>query len=704
MSKLFVASAITLGLLLVFVTGGIMVVLLFANAVNLYFAIGVTVIVGLISLLIGPFFTDLLSRWLYKLKFHSEEEVKQLYPAVWEIVHEVSTEKGFRFPKIGIIPDENPTAYTYGSGRYNARMVMTKGLFTYLNDDEVKAVVAHELGHIVNRDFIVMMVASILLQVLYEIYAALMRARGKKAGSAHLIGFGFYAIYIVGIFLVYYLSRTREYLADAYSATKVAPAHLAKALVKIGYGILSTHDEKGQSDRLLRSSRHLGIIDVKNAKHVGVSAALAHDDVNALSEVMAFDALSPWAKLIQINSTHPLTGNRLLALEAIADAAHSPFPYDIDTALARVSVDRSKMYKLFFRDLAVLALPIILPVVGVFFAPAAFVPGLVGLGLLFVALYKYPAGIAPRTTILDQMRNPYASPVHGVPIKLDGKVIGRGMPGYVFSEDLMLQDSTGLTFLNYTSAFAWLGNIFFALTKVKKLLGEKVAATGWFFRSMSSSVSLKGLDTGTEKIKSYPFAWALVWPILLFVWSGYLYTYASPEYRAPLDFATIFASDAPADIEGWKKYEDKELGIQFQYPADYDLQSFGSADEPVMGHRISHGNKELLTISVVPPRGSSVREMLDMWLGIYNKRDGARGIAWAMDDSYMSEGMYSLYPELPPDYAGEINPVYIEVFDFEDNYLLTVSLHSNALDPVYRDDIVGLLDSLSTNKVPRPGI
>ena len=132
MSKLFWASGITLGILLVFVTGGIMVILLFADSVNLYFAISLTVVVGTFSWLVGPFFTDYLNKWFYKVKFHTEAEVKELHPAVWEIVSEVSSEKKFKFPKIGIIPDDNPTAYTYGSGRYNARVILTRGLFSYL--------------------------------------------------------------------------------------------------------------------------------------------------------------------------------------------------------------------------------------------------------------------------------------------------------------------------------------------------------------------------------------------------------------------------------------------------------------------------------------------------------------------------------------------------------------------------------------------
>jgi heat shock protein HtpX len=60
--------------------------------------------------------------------------------------------------------------------RSNARIVVTEGLFEFLSEDEARAVVAHELGHIVNRDVILMTMAGMLVQILYQVYAATARA------------------------------------------------------------------------------------------------------------------------------------------------------------------------------------------------------------------------------------------------------------------------------------------------------------------------------------------------------------------------------------------------------------------------------------------------------------------------------------------------------------------------------------------------
>ena len=61
---------------------------------------------------------------------------------------------------------------------------------------------------------------------------------------------------------------------------------------------------------LLRSTRHLGVVDVKNARYAGLLAESAAKP-DAAAEAMLFDTYNPWAALVQLNSTHPLTGRRM---------------------------------------------------------------------------------------------------------------------------------------------------------------------------------------------------------------------------------------------------------------------------------------------------------------------------------------------------------------------------------------------------------
>ncbi len=520
MGKLFFASTITLGLLFSFVFFVVILALLVIDAVSLGFAIGLTVAINVLLWLIGPWFTDLINRWLYKVHFLTKEEFEAQHPAVASLISDIAKEHKFKFPKIGIIPDKNPTAFTYGSGRYNCRIILTEGIFHFLNDDEAMAVVAHEMGHIVHRDFIVMMVASTLIQILYEIYAWLIRIKSsggkdnKGAGVAKLIAVVSYVLYWIGMYLLLYLSRTREYLADTFSSKHVESRFLADALIKIAYGIV-TADDSDSAKRLLQSTRHLGIMDVKNAKSVGTISYITHSDQSVIAEALVFDKVNPWAKLIELNSTHPLTGKRIEHLQKLAGEKGAAFPLDVRSALARLSIDHARLNKDFIAGLFVLALPWIAGISALFFLPLPLVLGAIGVGLLLQVWYKFPKGTPQETTVLDELRNPYASPMRGKPIMLSGSVIGQGVPGYVFGEDMMYQDKTGLIFLDFTHVFGFLGNIFFALKKVKNLFSVPSQAYGWFYRGMGAYVSLQRLTTDKENIKSHPVAWAMVMPVLL---------------------------------------------------------------------------------------------------------------------------------------------------------------------------------------------
>ncbi len=211
MARLVFASLITFGLLIGMVAGVVLAAMVSMAEVNLGVAIGLTVAINLVIWLISPWLSDLTLRWFNKLQFLDDAEVRERYPGVHALIHQVADEYRFKAPHIGLIPDRNLTAFTYGLLRSNARIVVTKGLFEFLSEDEARAVVAHELGHIVNRDFILMTMAGMLVQILYQVYAALTRGGGStdKKGKGAIVGIAALLCYYIGIFLLLYLSRTR---------------------------------------------------------------------------------------------------------------------------------------------------------------------------------------------------------------------------------------------------------------------------------------------------------------------------------------------------------------------------------------------------------------------------------------------------------------------------------------------------------------
>ncbi len=512
MNKLFFTSIATLGLISSFVFGVIAACLVYLESFDVSIAIGFTIIVNLTMWLAGPFISDLINKWFYKIKFYTPEEFKQLKPDLYSLVNKICNEHKFSFPKIGIVPDRNPTAYTYGSARYNARVVMTEGIFEFLNTEEQKAILAHEMGHIVNRDFMVLMIASTLLQILYEIYATLAKRSGnsKKKGARVAIGMIALVLYYISIYLLYFLSRTREYLADAFSAKETSASDLARALIKVAYGItVATDTDSGA--RLLQSTRHLGIVDVKHSKELNITSMVNTHEPSTLAKIMAFDLFNWWAKIAELSSTHPLTGKRLLALQRVANENHQEFIMDIEQSILDVKFDNGKMLVNFVKETFMSYFAIIGVLAFVLFAPyeqktsaILLSPTVFGLVGILVAIYRYSQHTEGKSSVLELMSDPYASPVKGRRVALEGKIIGRGDAGNIFGDDMMFSDQTGLLFLDFRSKVGGIGEFLFGWKKAGKLVGQKVTTECWFFRSMGPYMVLANAKTENETINSHP--------------------------------------------------------------------------------------------------------------------------------------------------------------------------------------------------------
>lgn len=530
MAKLFFASLVTLSLLVAMVAGVVIAMLVALGTLDVGLALTLILVINAVIFFISPWLTDLMLRWMNKLAFLDEATLSTRHPHVHAIVADVARAYGFKAPSVGIIPDRNPTAFTYGLFRSNARIVLTDGIFEFLNEEETRAVVAHELGHIVHRDFLVMTVAGTLVQMLYTIYASLTRSSGgnsKNRGAAVAIGIAAYVMYLVGTYLLLYLSRTREYLADRFAAERVEARHLANALVKIAYGIAEATDSD-ETRELLASTRHLGVVDFKGASHLGLIVEAAKLDPDATANAMLFDIYNPWARLIELNSTHPLTGRRIQALGAIAREKHQPFA-DIDVAAAarRAHVDPAFLWRKFLRELGLVALPAAALVAG---AVAGFLsdpPTLALLAIPFAALAW--AGLIPKfypfsppadATVVALMGDVAASPVVGRPVRLQGEVIGRANAGSIIGEDTIFADKTGRTTVDFRSLLGPLGDAWTGWRRIKPHIGAQGEARGWFRRGMGGYVILDRLDTPAGSLKAYPYLAGVIAPLLIFAVLG----------------------------------------------------------------------------------------------------------------------------------------------------------------------------------------
>jgi heat shock protein HtpX len=163
-------------------------------------------------------------------------------PRVYQIVERLTAKANLPMPKIFVIPTQSPNAFATGRNPEHASVAVTAGILDLLTDDELEGVLAHELGHVRNRDILISSIAATFagaVTILARMagYAAIFggggRDRDRDGGPLAAIAMMILAP-IAALLIQMAVSRSREYQADATGAHFTGnPAALASALRKI---------------------------------------------------------------------------------------------------------------------------------------------------------------------------------------------------------------------------------------------------------------------------------------------------------------------------------------------------------------------------------------------------------------------------------------------------------------------------------------
>jgi len=161
---------------------------------------------------------------------------------VYNLVENLCISIGMKMPKVNIIEDDSLNAFASGINEKTYSVSLSRGIIDKLEDDELEAVIAHELTHIRNRDVRLLIISIVFVGIFAFITEMLFRSmrfgnigRGKKEGGGIFIAL-FLALfgYLLASLFRFALSRKREYLADAGSAELTRrPQALASALRKV---------------------------------------------------------------------------------------------------------------------------------------------------------------------------------------------------------------------------------------------------------------------------------------------------------------------------------------------------------------------------------------------------------------------------------------------------------------------------------------
>ncbi len=116
-----------------------------------------------------------------------------------------------------------------------------------------------------------------------------------------------------------------------------------------------------------------------------------------------------------------------------------------------------------------------------------------GLAMIFKNRFSYRRGLFPHETVAGLLGRVKVSGVRTVPVTLAGRIIGKGVPGLVWSEDFVLQDSTGIMLLDYRQPFG-LWDFFFGAFRAETLQGQEVRVAGWYRRNPSPSLIIDRIE------------------------------------------------------------------------------------------------------------------------------------------------------------------------------------------------------------------
>jgi heat shock protein HtpX len=177
------------------------------------------------------FYSDKLALSMYRAQPVTREQL----PRVYRIVERILPRMGLPMPRIFVIPTESANAFATGRNPSHAAVAVTQGILNLLNDEELEGVLAHELGHVKNRDILTSSIAATLagaVTLLAHFSGLLGGGRDNRNRGGGLLMF--FLAPLAATLIQLAVSRSREYEADATGAhTTGNPYALASALQKL---------------------------------------------------------------------------------------------------------------------------------------------------------------------------------------------------------------------------------------------------------------------------------------------------------------------------------------------------------------------------------------------------------------------------------------------------------------------------------------
>ncbi|MFS8907052.1 M48 family metalloprotease [Synechococcus sp. OH2] len=493
---------------------------------------------GVGLLFFAPWLMDHLHRRLHKLRWATLGEIERHSPEAARLLQRLCTQKQLKQPRLGVIPEGGPLAFVYGTFPDGGRIVVTQALLQQLAPDEIAAVYAQALGRIVNGDILILTLLGSPLQLVYLALEQVSQLGNKRRDLIGHVAPLLYLIYTVLSYPLFFLSRLGTSHADHFAVEATGnPNGLVAALLKSAAGLQEAHKNDRRPSSLLHCTRLFSFLDFKTT--AAASAAVRLRDPAQAGQVFLWDQLNPWARWMQVNSSHPLPGHRFQVLAEYAQRLRLLPELRLGSGS---KLDGVRLQSRFWLDLAIYAAEVVGILVGWLVGLILYLllqdrldPKVIaavavvgcGLGLGSKAVLMYRGSLSPQTTdVLHLLADPEADPCRSQPVELEGELLGLGQAGYQLGAELKLQDATGLIPLRFTSPLGPVGNVFSGLKQLRALMGRRVKGGGWFRRGNTAWVDLAYVQAGSKQLHSRPRLWLALLGlgvVLLGIWGVFYF-------------------------------------------------------------------------------------------------------------------------------------------------------------------------------------
>ena len=265
----------------------------------------ISLVLMLVQYMLGPKIVE----WSMRVKYIKREE----NPRLFQMVESLSVRANIPMPRIGIAQIAIPNAFAFGRSLKDGRVCVTSGILNLLNEEELKAVLGHELSHLKNHDVLTITLLSVIPMVMYRIAWQFLfygRRRDERGGNTMLIGLAAFVFYFITNLLVLYASRIMEYFADRGSVLLGnQPKALASSLYKLAYGSAKLNKEDLKQVEGLKA---FFINDPSQGRKEVLELSQLDLDKNGIIDASELDLLRKsnirlnlGDKMLELLSTHP---------------------------------------------------------------------------------------------------------------------------------------------------------------------------------------------------------------------------------------------------------------------------------------------------------------------------------------------------------------------------------------------------------------